>query len=945
MFNKLLFCIIGLSLSLMNSAYAGSLEVPLYMKEQGGMKRTLEPVTSGVPLSKELNILNEDIFRIVNSEGDTVPAQFRVLSRYDGGVNDATKPIRVVLADFQADADANTEAVYYLKDGGSGPGGAANFLASDNGGSISISTGKLTVSINKERFNLFDSVLLENGQKIVSTTPDDGIVVKVDGKIYSSYNPDSDLKAEIVENGPLRCVVKVKGYFRDDNGNKLLPKIKSDAGYEPVDTETRGLSYTVRLKAYKDKPYLKVEFTIENENKGWSYLAVDPVHNVYVDSCYLKTTLNLESGQGDVNFGGIFSGSSESGFGILQSEVSDGSTNSYDWSWAIVDNTSQCSIPAARKGDKFDGFVDLSDSSGGVMVASRWFWQNYPIGVSANDNVLKMDIFPEPSALSAACLLPTAMTSDSKYRVLGGIWKTHELMYYFHSGDSEFADEVTALKNRLVARCSDEHYASSGFMNTMVPEQLTTSYMFKGDDAGPEESLQAAVDIYTKRYRAKFDSAYVDDASADKYSLIDLREKREVKFSSEKYATWYGWLEFGDTPRGGGWGYSAQHYDWAYTALMGYLRFSDRKMLEIGEELVSHLADIIVIHENPRYFDIDDISPGDIKEYSGGHRYEADALMSFEENYSGSGSSGPRKASHFWTNGLLLQYYLTGEERYREAFELSVKHIENTYQSGPMADVHESRNQSRGIDALVNGYHLTGDRSRLDKANFLLDVLLKMERTVEIEGQTHLSGWISDNDEGLSMNYDTIMLSALIRLLPAFESASMDAEAQKLGAFFERYANWCKDSMYGAWYEAPGTFHNPYERETYFPFASYRSWYNTCDTPTCWPEPGASAIIDNQYSVQYADLFAFMYLRTKSDEWLNLARSVFKDYQFYGSGSAGWTSVNNRSSAGGFFTIPGAAYLKVGKTITKPLLYLWTEWKYGQSVREALEVEAVKLVE
>lgn len=59
------------------------------------------PVTIGIPLARSAAILDPARLIVVEAEGSSLPAHFRVLARWDGPPEDRRRPLKWVLADFQ----------------------------------------------------------------------------------------------------------------------------------------------------------------------------------------------------------------------------------------------------------------------------------------------------------------------------------------------------------------------------------------------------------------------------------------------------------------------------------------------------------------------------------------------------------------------------------------------------------------------------------------------------------------------------------------------------------------------------------------------------------------------------------------------------------------------------------------------------------------------------
>ncbi len=275
-------------------------------------------------------------------------------------------------------------------------------------------------------------------------------------------------------------------------------------------------------------------------------------------------------------------------------------------------------------------------------------------------------------------------------------------------------------------------------MDRSLPPRKHINY----DYTFPEgEALQEAIDIFNKTIRAKFDSSHSDQAWTPN-DWFDLREKRPIYMDAEKTTpiNWYGIMaEFGDTPRAATNGYSAQHYDWSLVTLMNSVRFSDAVIRDLGESLVSHLADIIILHDP-------NASASEGLRFHGAHRYELDALLNYNDDFSTSKASAVRMSSHFWNKGLILQYYLTGQQRYLDVAEQTAFHLIHEYITNENCDTTEcgsdveTRHQMRAVEGLLAVYELTGKIEYLTAAK---DIYMNGVLTKEgINGNGLPGGWI-----------------------------------------------------------------------------------------------------------------------------------------------------------------------------------------------------------
>ena len=868
---------------------ASGVSVQLEVKERFGANRTNAPVTYGIPFSKADNILSTSTLGITGKD-----AQFRVLSRYDGAPDNTTKPIRVVLADFQDTISANATNIHTLTNTGTGTTTGVN-LALDKSSYIEVSTGSIIAQISKTSGNIFESVTIGNTPAVSSPT-DDKFTVVFNGTSYNS-TPTS---VTIEENGPLRCVVKVMGEFKDNKANLLIPPVTRIG--EIPDSPLR---YTIRYFAYKDKGYIKLQTTLRNENFGWAYKDTQAAHNINITEAYLKTTLSGLNSVRSVDFGGYQDTYSTGTYQLLQQETADGTTPSYSWTY----NINKQGISQAS-GEKFDSHVDLRDSSIGLMVADRWFWQNHPIGITITDNEIRFNLWPD---------------TGKEHRILGSIWKTHELLYYFHDTDTTFNDELAHIKKRLIARASDEYYADTNFVWGMVPENITVDYTFPGG-----ESFQNVIDSISATHRANFDENYSTSPFYPN-TVLSLREGRKVKLSTnpDRYATGYGWLEFGAMARSAGYGYHNQHYDWSFLAYTGFLRFTDYSMLDIAEELLMHKSDIIQLHDP----DASIGEPGLGYEYHGGQRYETDSLFSYHYDYSVSNNADPRKVGHQWTKGLNLQYLFTGEELYLDTLLSAYEHIIRI-KSSPTMLTTETRNQYRGIDILCNGYQVTGNINYLNDAWYILKNNLLIAEGGNCTNFLNYSTCTPDRNAGWIVSNlppahsfgagDAWMVEPLIKLYYLLVDAEKTAEATELESFLFRWASTIRFKMIPCVVDQ-GKYRD--NNTQYHPFIMHYAYINGA----CY-DPKYYSNMNRSYMQPYTELFAFMYLKANYDNqaWLNIARAIQKDSLYYTANIDDYvTTLNN--VGGGIQGIAADTSIASGsfkhpKSITKTAFHLRVEW-------------------
>ncbi|HUU21258.1 MAG TPA: LEPR-XLL domain-containing protein, partial [Phycisphaerae bacterium] len=192
-----------------------STTVDLTISDISGVNRIDEPVTSGVPLP-DGGITSTGNIRLMDGAQE-VPAQFKILSRWNAEVDQTGAYIKWVLVDFQADVNANSSKVYTLEYGSEiGHGSFGPNLLTDNGTYHTVDTGPLAFDVDHSAFELFNGVTV-NGQTIVADSAGNQVIVIEDetGATYTStLGAPSDIVVE--ENGPLKAVIQVRGPLVND---------------------------------------------------------------------------------------------------------------------------------------------------------------------------------------------------------------------------------------------------------------------------------------------------------------------------------------------------------------------------------------------------------------------------------------------------------------------------------------------------------------------------------------------------------------------------------------------------------------------------------------------------------------------------------------------------------------------------------------------------------
>lgn len=892
--------------------------VELTIVETAGQAQSNRFLSSGVSLAEADSIQTTNNLRITDHLGQTVPAQFAVLSRYNGAPTDSSKPIRVVFCTFAATFPAAGEATYYLRNDGGGTV-AGDDLATEDNNHMTIDTGAMTLLVKKgPGFNLFDRVTVD-GVNLIDTPNNDGIVISANSTLYTSALDATAPAISVEHNGPLMAVVRVDGRVVDASGN---PLISTSIGNPSA---VNGMTYSVWIKCYKDSKTAIVTVTLKNQDPGQCGYGDSSNKNVRFDHMYLRTTLAGLGAPSAVRFDGWEDTSAPTGsYSIEQTHQSNQASEADDlatpnFTYSIKEGTQE-----RATGRRYDGYAQLGDGSNGLLVANRWFWQNWPkaIHIDASQKQIDYHLWPD---------------IGEPHVFLGAAWKTHTMLFHFSADTSAIAGEVATLKQ--AARVFPANTAQTDFLDLVPPGQMETAHIFSGG-----ESLDLAIAAWNNTIRAKFDASFSTNSSAS-WDWTDLRENRPYASTDGAFdgpIDWYGWLNFGDGVRGTGtWGLGSLNYGWLYISGIHGLRFYDSQMMEMADQMAQVYADRFIVHAP-----IDDnttvqAAGAKVRDIHGAHRGESDGTTAARGWTQGLLSdSHTTFGKHSWIRGAILHYLRTADPVMRDALQDIGDHILWNYSNKPLSHGlwgprddssvkncvgnvctfwHQSeiRKFARTMGYLAHLYQLTGDTNYLDaSAGIFENALLHME--VQIANQRM---GILDNDLNLHLFNETLAIKESIITYHVLEQAG-HPKAAEVREWLLRLLQWF-ETMQGKWNTATcGTYGTGPNSGSYFPF---QTRINLDDWPNNnWDD--STGHWDKAYSFVSADLYAFGYHATGDISYLEKARHIFKDFWYY-EGNGNWETINTTAPRSSGFPNGGAAaaWLKVGKVLEKPMYYLWVE--------------------
>ena len=660
--------------------------ISIWLEEKSGISRSLEPIKIGLPFPKGL-VHQCSQLQIQDQTGNALPLQATILARW------SDSSIQWALVEFFAQVDANSIVEYHVEvlersvttDNYAGQ----NLAITDDAHTISVSTGAAAFEIPKNEFRPFQGVSVQEKGLL----QDGGTKFHLIDSEGSPWEPIPK-SFDWIAKGPLRATLRVNGEF-SNHGKQAFAL------------------FTALLDFWVNCSFCSLRFQIHNPraalHPGGIWDLGDP------GSIYFKDlSLEIPFGQPVASIMvcpelGKHEESFSTGNLSLYQDSSGGehwdSINHVDRNGDLTVNFQGYklwSIEADEKkileqGRRANPYFTVQTPAGWISGSIQDFWQNFPKALSVESGVFTISLFPRE------CTAP--------FELQGGEKKTHTIFLDF--GISGQPNRIPQLLAPLQVHVDPAWISSSGVIPYLIPSS---------DD--PNEHYLA----------------YISNAVDGPNSFFQKREKIDE----------YGWRHYGDlyadheavhhkgkTP-------FISHYnnqfDFIHGAAIHFLRTGDYRWNNLMVNLAQHVMDIDIYHtdeDKPAYnhglfWHTDHYRPAG----RATHRtYSADSLERGQKKDFGGGPSN----EHNYTSGLLLYYYLTGDIFAKEAVqELAqwvmemddgARTVWSLINEGPtglasqtvFTDYHgPGRGAGNSINALMDAYKLTGDRTYLCKAEQLI---------------------------------------------------------------------------------------------------------------------------------------------------------------------------------------------------------------------------------
>ena len=347
----------------------------LYFEKLSRFDRPAEPVTVSIPFASG-SIHDADLLTI-SADGRALPLQRRVLALWPD------QSIKWLLVHLQPDLPGNHACSLQVEVGDSPDLTQApvavtvSEVAEDGWNGLQVNTGPLSFRVPRDGYWPLQHVMLE-GQPLWDGAPLKGFTLVHDGAYLNTIAGTVDL--EVVETGPLRAVIAVRGKHRRPDGS----------GY---------LDLEGRITAYAGKSYVHVEHRFIHTEEEHE-LSLQGLRLLFAPKETLSTP-RLAMGEGYYRTAVRESADS------LAMELT-AETLLYQSNEHFIDSYYG------------DFWADWRDGRGGLTLSVHQAHQNFPKRLDVSQSGLTCTLYPEDADPAP---------------VLQGMGKTHGMQLHFHAPD------------------------------------------------------------------------------------------------------------------------------------------------------------------------------------------------------------------------------------------------------------------------------------------------------------------------------------------------------------------------------------------------------------------------------------------------------------------------------------------------------------------------------
>lgn len=623
------------------------------------------PITIGIPFPKG-ELYSIDNIRLLNSNGKEIVCQTTEVSTW----KPADESVKWIWVFFFSEKTTD-----YLLEYGNGiaPIISKERIISTNNmrprGGISVNTGPLSFSINKLGNGFLDEVHLDlnkdgkfTDDELISSAPDNKRGTFLDILDDAGIDMSNAIIHQVFRekgSGPLHTIFRVEGtYFYNQKDNNASP-------------------FEIRIHAYAGKSYIKVLHTL-------TYTGVPDKHKIQEGEHYNIATQNekiiSENTANDQGWTQPNDQISGCGLSLVYHLDKDQQvlTPIYDEDWSLKNskerivqfdasnidkttllqtgpkqnNPNAVSSPTETiKGfeakvyqnknsiesvQKAKGWIDLSDSSKGIAIGIKNFFQEYPkeLQIDPKTGTVTGYIWPSDIDPMSFKRKNTKEDGDMLDNFAQGVAKTTEFIYYFHNKTTgnEIDNVMDYSLKSPVAHASSEWYTGSKVYGNMAP--------FSQKHSEYENALQYKYDwwIYNQNWEA-----------------------------------WYGMFDYGD---GKAYYIKGKWYMWNnneptidFMLWTNFMRTGKAEYYYAAQNMSKHTMDVDNIHWPKKRKFVGDNN--DAIDYWNYEDEEASTPYLGIGRRHGDEHWSALLSAHVWVQGWIASYYITGDERALEIAKMT----------------------------------------------------------------------------------------------------------------------------------------------------------------------------------------------------------------------------------------------------------------------------------
>lgn len=711
--NLILLTLIISSCLFLNASNPNQLKIKIENNKEGA------PITLGIPFPKG-TLYSIDNVRLINSNGEEIESQITEVSTWQPA-DDSVKWIWVF---FFSD-----KSVEYTLEFGEGvvPRRPKQSIISTNNmrprGGITVNTGPLSFSLNKQGNGFLDEVYLDlnrDGEftkgELISSAPDSKRGTFLDILDDSGIDMSKATIHQVFRekgSGPLHVIFRVEGtYFynnKDNNPSPFIIRIHAYAGKSYIKV-LHTLTYTGIPDKHKIEEGEHYNISTQNEKILSEDTANDPgwtQPNDQISGCGLTLVYHLDKDQQILtpiyDKGTIKETSNKHMLkldvpisekinliqtGPKQNTPTEFSTPTKKANGFVAKVISGSSV--IEKVEKAKGWIDISDDSKGIAIGIKNFVEEYPKGlqIDSKTGTLTGYIWPADTDPMSFERKHTKKDGGMLGNFAQGVTKTTEFIYYFHTKST--ANDIDVVMDyslkQPVAHATSKWYTESKVYGNMAAFS----------DKHPE---------YENALQYKYDWWIFNQDWESWYGMFDYGDGKTNYFNDK----WYMWTN--NEP-------SIDFMFWT-----NFMRTGDPKYYYAAQNMSKHTMDVDNIHWPKK------------REYVGAINDAID-FWNYEEEeestpYLGIGRRHAEEhwyailSAHVWIKGWIASYYITGDQRALEVAKMTG----DTYLNRIWGD-HDLRGRRLYLSILnlVEIYDATKLEKYKKELDYRVNVLLDLQK-------------------------------------------------------------------------------------------------------------------------------------------------------------------------------------------------------------------------